>query len=116
MRVLHSFIFFSIKFAGGTSDLMFKILKAQAKSGGEPLLLTGDYKYDEDLFKQLSKVKCIKSASYFDQSGFSIMPTLIFSLIINRNEFDYVHMHIYRTRSEERRVGKECRSRWSPYH
>ena len=24
------------------------------------------------------------------------------------------HGHIYR--SEERRVGKECRSRWSPYH
>ena len=22
----------------------------------------------------------------------------------------------YMTRSEERRVGKECRSRWSPYH
>ena len=22
----------------------------------------------------------------------------------------------YRWRSEERRVGKECRSRWSPYH
>ena len=22
----------------------------------------------------------------------------------------------YRHRSEERRVGKECRSRWSPYH
>src|SRR3712207_9310542 len=22
----------------------------------------------------------------------------------------------YRQRSEERRVGKECRSRWSPYH
>ena len=22
----------------------------------------------------------------------------------------------YTTRSEERRVGKECRSRWSPYH
>ena len=24
--------------------------------------------------------------------------------------------HIEETRSEERRVGKECRSRWSPYH
>src|SRR5260370_23822511 len=24
--------------------------------------------------------------------------------------------HAYRPRSEERRVGKECRSRWSPYH
>ena len=23
---------------------------------------------------------------------------------------------LYTTRSEERRVGKECRSRWSPYH
>ena len=22
----------------------------------------------------------------------------------------------YNSRSEERRVGKECRSRWSPYH
>ena len=25
-------------------------------------------------------------------------------------------MYNARTRSEERRVGKECRSRWSPYH
>ena len=24
--------------------------------------------------------------------------------------------HVGGTRSEERRVGKECRSRWSPYH
>ena len=24
--------------------------------------------------------------------------------------------HYFETRSEERRVGKECRSRWSPYH
>ena len=23
---------------------------------------------------------------------------------------------VYPSRSEERRVGKECRSRWSPYH
>ena len=26
------------------------------------------------------------------------------------------HKLIYCDRSEERRVGKECRSRWSPYH
>src|SRR5689334_24861282 len=25
-------------------------------------------------------------------------------------------LHAYLCRSEERRVGKECRSRWSPYH
>ena len=26
-----------------------------------------------------------------------------------------IHAHVA-NRSEERRVGKECRSRWSPYH
>ena len=28
----------------------------------------------------------------------------------------YILYIIYYIRSEERRVGKECRSRWSPYH
>src|SRR6266436_6340280 len=27
-----------------------------------------------------------------------------------------MYAHRRQTRSEERRVGKECRSRWSPYH
>ena len=27
-----------------------------------------------------------------------------------------IHSSCLTTRSEERRVGKECRSRWSPYH
>ena len=27
-----------------------------------------------------------------------------------------VNAEVYAVRSEERRVGKECRSRWSPYH
>ena len=45
--------------------------------------------------------------------------------IINRlQEDDYealiinpaAYTHYSRSRSEERRVGKECRSRWSPYH
>ena len=29
---------------------------------------------------------------------------------------DLVTMDIVMPRSEERRVGKECRSRWAPYH
>ena len=28
----------------------------------------------------------------------------------------YSYLKAVTTRSEERRVGKECRSRWSPYH
>src|SRR3989449_10723398 len=30
--------------------------------------------------------------------------------------FDLTHGYTKYVRSEERRVGKECRSRWSPYH
>ena len=37
-------------------------------------------------------------------------PHLLFPVLV-RNETDASN-----TRSEERRVGKECRSRWSPYH
>src|SRR3712207_7205816 len=32
------------------------------------------------------------------------------------NEMDEMRYRLERWRSEERRVGKECRSRWSPYH
>ena len=33
------------------------------------------------------------------------------------NEFQLMYLaSTITTRSEERRVGKECRSRWSPYH
>ena len=28
----------------------------------------------------------------------------------------FIHLSNLKLRSEERRVGKECRSRWSPYH
>ena len=28
----------------------------------------------------------------------------------------FFYFYTHRVRSEERRVGKECRSRWSPYH
>ena len=33
-----------------------------------------------------------------------------------RENPDAVKENIKKKRSEERRVGKECRSRWSPYH
>ena len=37
-------------------------------------------------------------------------------IIINKNESYSIRQIHSRIRSEERRVGKECRSRWSPYH
>ena len=32
------------------------------------------------------------------------------------NDHGFLNCKFYVDRSEERRVGKECRSRWSPYH
>ena len=35
---------------------------------------------------------------------------------VSRSELDFAGRDAATARSEERRVGKECRSRWSPYH
>ena len=35
---------------------------------------------------------------------------------IDEKVVDKIHNYFTNMRSEERRVGKECRSRWSPYH
>src|SRR3712207_4214283 len=37
-------------------------------------------------------------------------------LTLGKDKADIFDGHITLLRSEERRVGKECRSRWSPYH
>ena len=43
-----------------------------------------------------------------------------YNIIAESNNFivldDYTKYNELHERSEERRVGKECRSRWSPYH
>ena len=37
--------------------------------------------------------------------------------VISQQTIDFHYgKHLQTYRSEERRVGKECRSRWSPYH
>src|SRR3712207_9555871 len=48
----------------------------------------------------------------FLRSGRSLIQTIGRAA---RNVSGEVHMYADK-RSEERRVGKECRSRWSPYH
>src|SRR5688572_18858227 len=35
---------------------------------------------------------------------------------IGKSHLEGIHKNAAANRSEERRVGKECRSRWSPYH
>ena len=40
----------------------------------------------------------------------------IFTLVAKKEVCDELGIDWKKVRSEERRVGKECRSRWSPYH
>ena len=40
----------------------------------------------------------------------------IIAIVNSFTQFVPGHTHLHEIRSEERRVGKECRSRWSPYH
>ena len=50
---------------------------------------------------------------------YDVMSSTINILMINRDDIPDVDQWIddlEAERSEERRVGKECRSRWSPYH
>lgn len=97
MKILHAFIFFSIKHAGGTSDLMYKIAKAQNKAGLSPIILSGDYKFDHGLAKKLEGVDFIICKSFFDKLGFSIMPSMVWKLIKVSKDIDVVHMHVFRT-------------------
>ena len=41
---------------------------------------------------------------------------IFFFLLLSIVGFSTTYIHDNYDRSEERRVGKECRSRWSPYH
>ena len=61
--------------------------------------------------KDLNRVR----ASVLQQCGSKVK----IQLDRGRNKVDIqegVIQNAYPSRSEERRVGKECRSRWSPYH
>ena len=56
-----------------------------------------------------------KAEEYFEKNNDNLYLFSVESLYTVENP-DIVEISMQRMRSEERRVGKECRSRWSPYH
>lgn len=97
MKILHSFILFSIEVGGGTSDLMYKICKAQAKAGLKPTVLSGSYAFDNELASTLEGVDFHVEKTWLHKQGFSLMPGLILWCRRNLKQYDVVHMHVYRT-------------------
>ena len=65
--------------------------------------------YLETILILSRKMGAVRSVDISEHMGYS-KPSVSRAMGILRRE-NYIHM-----RSEERRVGKECRSRWSPYH
>ena len=64
----------------------------------------------ENLKKRLSNLLTVKSIV-------TVTLTAVFSVLALRGTISGTEfLTIFTVRSEERRVGKECRSRWSPYH
>ena len=47
---------------------------------------------------------------------FAVIVLLFSGSSVLAGDFSLTPAKVEITRSEERRVGKECRSRWSPYH
>ena len=50
------------------------------------------------------------------KQGKTLVLNLGFSNPVKMEDPEGIATEVPRSRSEERRVGKECRSRWSPYH
>ena len=53
-------------------------------------------------------------STYIWQGNFECDAEIL--MLIKSRKDDFAAIERVLTRSEERRVGKECRSRWSPYH
>ena len=66
-----------------------------------------------DILEEICGDEIVKENRDINLNDEDLMDSLDYTelLIAIEENFDVVHR-----RSEERRVGKECRSRWSPYH
>ena len=116
--IIH-FIFMKILLIGDFHGKFPEKLKREAKKV-DLVVSVGDYcpfslrkeffkytyrKQDKEMWKFIGKKK-VKEKTLKDlKQGEKIL-----------KELNKLEVPVFTIRSEERRVGKECRSRWSPYH
>ena len=61
-------------------------------------------------------VKKVESGMALTQNHYGAYGSMISKLSKGNRAVALIFSYALMMRSEERRVGKECRSRWSPYH
>ena len=107
---------------GGVRTALFNWLFSKNQNGTFHLRIEDT---DKERSKNEYKNQIIKSLKWIGVYAMQVAMTEAFKMKISIEEADAVFgrpMGIPKTgifglyRSEERRVGKECRSRWSPYH
>ena len=69
----------------------------------------------ENIGQRIKEIRKSKSITIQKLSQFTDLSVGYLSNL-ERNQASPTLNNLQRIRSEERRVGKECRSRWSPYH
>ena len=62
------------------------------------------------------RIKTIWSSQQIQKKLFDLIQHPFMTKTLHKAGIEGIHLSIIKVRSEERRVGKECRSRWSPYH
>ena len=70
-----------------------------------------------NIMRMKGRAKMMRTIKVTGKEKIAVKPDMI-RLYVNKEELCHEYEDTLRrsTRSEERRVGKECRSRWSPYH
>ena len=81
---------------------LYSIYKTQGSLNGLNIYLVGDLKYGRTVHSLIQAMRFFNPTFHFIAPRELAMPE------------EYKQFCL--CRSEERRVGKECRSRWSPYH
>ena len=77
---------------------------------------------EKNMAKLLPKYERFLETKYREQAAENLRANNVDALVAIggdgtlRGAIDFKEQGVNVVRSEERRVGKECRSRWSPYH
>ena len=83
---------------------------------GSDAVIASEYLPGQFDARAASCEECIQLVSQGERPIVRTARVYLFEGTPTTEELQKIRQHLINPRSEERRVGKECRSRWSPYH